>query len=170
MFLKEIFQDWSANRGNAKGRYVLASFRVASLLEKNPILKVFFFPLYLHHKIWVSWVMGVELQSKVVLGRGCRLYHGQGLVINSKTIIGQNCILRHSVTIGNKIEKNGMESASPIIGDNCEIGAHSAILGPVVIGDNVTIGALSLVISDIPTNAVALGIPAQVKRLKTELH
>ena len=157
-----LFQDWRGNRNNLKGRYVLVSFRLASFLEKHTILKIILFPFYLHYKIWIGWVMGIELQSKVELGENCRLYHGQGLVVNSKVKIGKNCILRHNVTIGNKIKSNGEETDCPEIGNGCEIGAHSCIIGDIKIGNNVIVSSFTLVNKDVPNNVVIGGIPFKI--------
>jgi len=44
------------------------------------------------------------------------------------------------------------------------VGAGAAILGPVTIGDDARIGALSVVVDDVPSNALAVGIPAKVKK------
>lgn len=48
------------------------------------------------------------------------------------------------------------------IGNNVFIGAGSIVLPGVTIGDNVVIGAGSVVTSDIPSNSVAVGNPANV--------
>lgn len=48
------------------------------------------------------------------------------------------------------------------IGNKVFIGASSIILPGVTIGDNVVIGAGSVVSKDIPSNSVAVGIPAHV--------
>jgi serine O-acetyltransferase len=37
------------------------------------------------------------------------------------------------------------------------------VLGPITIGDNVVIGANAVVLSDVPSNSVAVGVPAVVK-------
>lgn len=49
-----------------------------------------------------------------------------------------------------------------VIGNHVFIGAKSLILPNVVIGDNVIIGAGSVVTKNIPSNSVAVGIPAKV--------
>lgn len=162
MILKFILQDWKANRKNAKSRYIMVSYRIAYLLEKNRLLKFILFPLYLHHKVWIGWIIGIEIQSTAVIGENCIIYHGQSLVINNHAVIGKNCILRHGVTIGNKIDKNGNLTASPIIGDNCEFGAYSAVIGPVKIGDNVKIGIHTLVNKNINDNSIAVGNPFKI--------
>lgn len=48
------------------------------------------------------------------------------------------------------------------IGNNVFIGEEAMIMYGVTIGDNVVIGAKSLVTRDIPSNSVAVGIPAKV--------
>jgi len=48
------------------------------------------------------------------------------------------------------------------IGDNVFIGSHTIFLPGVEIGDNVIIGAGSIVSKNIPSNSVAVGVPARV--------
>ena len=84
-----IFQDWSANGGNAKGRVVMLLFRIAHLLRCGPAwlrpLALLYGPFY---RVGVEWLMGIELPWKTVVGEGLRLDHGVGLVINDHAIIG----------------------------------------------------------------------------------
>lgn len=48
-----------------------------------------------------------------------------------------------------------------VIEDNCVIGQNAIIFGGVRIGKNSIIGAGSVVISDIPPNTIAMGVPAR---------
>lgn len=48
------------------------------------------------------------------------------------------------------------------VGDNVHIGANAVIMPGVTIGDNVIVGVGSIVTKDIPSNSVAVGIPARV--------
>lgn len=48
------------------------------------------------------------------------------------------------------------------IGNNVFIGEDAMIMYGVTIGDNVVIGARSVVTKDIPSNSVAVGVPAKV--------
>lgn len=65
------------------------------------------------------------------------------------------------VTIG--LKKNLGEY--PTIGDNVQIGAGAKILGKITIGDNVRIGANAVVLTDVPSNCIAVGIPAKIKKI-----
>lgn len=51
---------------------------------------------------------------------------------------------------------------SIIIEDNCVIGQNSILMPNIRIGRNSIVGAGSIVISNIPPNSVAMGVPARV--------
>lgn len=158
-----VFQDWKRNSGNFKGRFVLAQYRLAHILSSQILLKIIFFWYLLYYRIFIIWILGIELPSNLRIGAGLQLFHGQSLVINSGTIIGKNCVLRHSTTIGNKSVCDGLGNC-PVIGNNVDIGASTCIIGNVTIGDNVIIGSGSIVTKDIPSNCVVVGNPARIIR------
>lgn len=157
-----IFQDWKANQGNTKGRIILCLFRIASLIRSNIILCVLFFLYLVFYRVFVEWILGIELHWNVKAGKGLRLDHGQASVINGGCIIGENCTIRHCTTIGNKKLIDGTYSASPKLGNNVDIGTNVCIIGDISIGDNVTIGAGSIVTKSLPSNCVAVGNPARI--------
>lgn len=74
-------------------------------------------------------------------------------------MIGKHCTIFQQVTI-----TEGDDKTSATIGDNCYIGAGAKILGNVKIGDNVKIGANAVVVTDIPSNCTAVGVPARIIR------
>lgn len=89
--------------------------------------------------------------------RGVYFCHkGFGIVINPNAQIGEGTVIQHRVTIGE------IDGCSPIIGRNCYIGAGAIIIGGITIGDNVKIGAGAVVVTDIPANTTAVGVPAKV--------
>ncbi|OPZ70373.1 MAG: Galactoside O-acetyltransferase [bacterium ADurb.Bin478] len=49
-----------------------------------------------------------------------------------------------------------------VIGDNCVISQNVILLPNIHIGANTIIGAGSVVVSDIPANSIAMGVPARV--------
>ena len=55
-----------------------------------------------------------------------------------------------------------MNTGAPTPGGSKDVGAGTKILGPVKIGYNTVIGANAVVLTDVPANAVAVGIPAGV--------
>jgi serine O-acetyltransferase len=48
------------------------------------------------------------------------------------------------------------------VGHRVDIGAGAKLLGPIRIGDDVAIGANAVVITDIPSNSIAVGVPARI--------
>lgn len=107
---------------------------------------------------FIETLTGISLPKGAIIGGGLKIWHFGNIFINSDSVIGKNCTLRQGVTIGNRYE-NG---PSPVIGDNVEVGAYAQILGGIKVGNNVKIGAMSVVLSDIPDNATAVGIPAKI--------
>jgi serine O-acetyltransferase len=87
--------------------------------------------------------------------------HSCGTFVNAKQI-GSNFQVWQHVTIGNKYSGEDV----PTIGNNVKICSGACVLGPIQIGNNVTIGANAVVLSDIPDNCIAVGVPAVVKREK----
>lgn len=57
-----------------------------------------------------------------------------------------------------------------IIGNNVHIGIDTIIMPNVIIGDNVIIGAGAVVTRSIPSNSVAVGIPAKVIKTINEYY
>ena len=88
----------------------------------------------------------------------------------ARVTIGDDCFIGPNVSIytachsTDPMERNSrQEWALPVsIGHNVWIGGSVTILPGVTIGNNVTIGAGSVVVSDIPSNTVAVGNPCRV--------
>ena len=78
----------------------------------------------------------------------------------SDVVIGDNCVLRHCTTIGNK--GIGLESKSPVIGNNCDIGSNVVIIGDVNLGDNASVGAGSVIVKSVPSNSIVVGNPGRI--------
>ena len=157
-----VFQDWRANRGNIKAQFVLALFRLATLIRSNKLLIILFFWYLIFYRFFVEWVLGIELPWSLKAGKGLVVDHGQALVVNGESRLGKNVHLRHSTTIGSKQLATGGHSACPRIGNNVDIGAQVCIIGNIEIGNNVIIGVGSIVVKSIPANCVVVGNPARI--------
>lgn len=103
-----------------------------------------------------------DISCKAKIGRYFHVMHGQDIVIGSDVVIGENCKIFNSVTFGNKDTEDPSGNAQPTVGNNCVIGTGAKLLGGILIGDNVRIGANAVVLNDVPSNAVAVGVPARV--------
>lgn len=103
---------------------------------------------------------GIEIHPGAVIGRGCFIDHGNGIVIGETAVIGDNVTLYHDVTLGGTGKEKGKRH--PSLQDNVMVGAGSRILGAITIGQNAKIGAGSVVLRDIPENCTAVGNPARI--------
>lgn len=93
----------------------------------------------------------IQARNGIAIGRNVRVGPGVGIVSASHELEDYD---KHKQT-------------SPIeIGDNVWLGMSCVILPGVKIGNNVAIGAGSVVVSDIPSNSIAVGNPCKVIKEK----
>lgn len=110
---------------------------------------------------------GIEIHPGATIGRRVVIDHGMGVVIGETAVVGDDCLIYHGVTLGGKTAMARDEAVGrrhPVLGNRVAVGTGAAILGPVTIGDDAIIGALSVVLNDVPAGALAVGIPAVVKK------
>lgn len=111
--------------------------------------------------------MGGVIPYQADIGEGTVLgYQALGIVIHKRCVIGKNCHISQNVTMGGT---SGIYEV-PVLGDNVNVGAGANIIGPVHIGDNAIIGAGAVVVSDIPENAIAVGVPAKVIKMLNKME
>lgn len=103
---------------------------------------------------------GIELPYSVLLGRRVVIEHQGAIVVHGNSVIGDGCTIRQGVTLGNRRPEE--HDLAPTLGKGVSVGAGAKILGPVTIGDHATIGANAVVLCDIPSRSVAVGVPAKV--------
>ena len=103
---------------------------------------------------------GIEIHPGAKIGRGLFIDHGSGVVIGETAEIGDNCTLYQGVTLGGTGKDVGKRH--PTLGNNVMVGAGAKILGPFKVGDNAKIAANAVVLSEVPADSTAVGIPARV--------
>ena len=109
----------------------------------------------------VRAVTGVEIHPGAQLGRRLFIDHGMGVVIGETAVVGDDVLLFHGVTLGGRSMSRGKRH--PTLGDNVTVGAGAKVLGPVEIGSGAQIGANAVVITDVPADYIAVGIPAKIR-------
>lgn len=130
--------------------------------------------LYIKEKyFWARWISqrvakktGIEIHPGAVIGKGCFIDHGNGIVIGETAVLGDNVTLYQGVTLGGTGKQRGKRH--PSLKNNVMVGAGTRILGAVTIGENSKIGAGSVVLEDIPDNCTVVGIPGKVVRNHNE--
>jgi serine O-acetyltransferase len=106
---------------------------------------------------------GIEIHPGATIGKGLFIDHGMGVVIGETTIIGDNCTIYQNVTLGGTGKDSGKRH--PTLGNNVLVGSGAKVLGPFKVGDNARIAAGAVVLSEIPPNSTAVGVPARVVKV-----
>ena len=106
---------------------------------------------------------GIEIHPGATIGKRFFIDHGMGVVIGETTIIGDNCTIYQNVTLGGTGKETGKRH--PTLGNNVLVGSGAKVLGPFKVGDNARIAAGAVVLSEVPPNATAVGVPARVVKV-----
>ena len=115
----------------------------------------------------------VEIQKGVVIGKRCRIQ--SHAFVCELVFIGDDCVISHGVkfindpySIGGPAHGNTNLWKETHVGNNVSIGTNSTIL-PVSICNNVVVGAGSVVTRDVPDGGIAIGTPAIVTKMRSDL-
>lgn len=160
---ENLREDWRTydRMVTRQGLWVMAVYRFGRwrFTIRWRWLRMPFSFLYKIFQVIAQILTGIELPCEVTLGRRFRIEHFGGIIISGDAVFGDDCIIRNGVTVG---LKNTGHRGSPTMGDRVDIGAGAKILGPIHIGNDVSIGANAVVLTDVPSNCLAVGIPARV--------
>ena len=115
---------------------------------------------------WSRFWTGIEIHPGAKIGRRLVIDHGSGIVIGETAEIGDDCLLYQGVTLGGTGKDQGKRH--PTLGNNVMVSAGAKVLGPFKVGDNSRIAANAVVLSEIPPEATAVGVPARVVRIAGE--
>lgn len=109
---------------------------------------------------------GIIVGEGVFVNYDCVMLDGACIRIGRNTLIGPNCQLYTPQHPMNHVERREpKETAYPItIGEDCWLGGSVVVCPGVTIGDRCIIAAGSVVTHDIPSDSLAAGVPATVKR------
>lgn len=129
-------------------------------IEENPIIE---------HDVWITRTHGLE--GKIKIGNNVTLAKNVFIDYSGNVIIEDGVLLASGV----KIESHYMDIDAYLAGKNINIpssvlirekafiGTNAIILPPCkYIGKNSRIGAGAVVVSDVPDNAVVVGVPAKI--------
>jgi sugar O-acyltransferase (sialic acid O-acetyltransferase NeuD family) len=101
------------------------------------------------------------------IGKGVMIFQNTSISVNVKigdfVTINVNSSISHDTIIENyaNINPKVAVAGNVKIGESSFIGMGSSVIQGVTIGSFTTLGAGSIVVKDIPSNVLALGVPAQ---------
>ena len=143
------------------GVHAIIFHRVSHWLYRHKL----FFLARLNSQI-ARHLTGIEIHPGAQIGRRFVIDHGLGIVIGETTEIGDDCLIYHGVTLGGTGKDHGKRH--PTLGNNVMVSAGAKVLGPFKVGDGARIAANAVVLSEIPPQATAVGVPARVVRIAGE--
>jgi serine O-acetyltransferase len=99
---------------------------------------------------FAKFVTHADISPRAAIGPGLYLYHGLGTVIGKGSTVGRHALICQNVTLGGGAR----------VGDDVKLWAGAKVIGQVTVGDRSEIGANGVVVGDVPSDVVAVGVPA----------
>ncbi len=143
------------------GLHAVVAHRYAHFFYKH---KIFFLARIISQT--ARLFTGIEIHPGAKIGKGLFIDHGMGIVIGETAEIGDNCTLYQNVTLGGTGKDKGKRH--PTIGNNVLIGCGAKVLGPFTVGDNSKIAANAVVLTEVPENSTAVGVPARIVKINNK--
>lgn len=112
---------------------------------------------------WSRFWTGIEIHPGATIGRRFVVDHGMGIVIGETAEIGDDVLLYQGVTLGGTGKDKGKRH--PTVGNNVMIGSGAKVLGPFKVCDGARIASNAVVLSEVPEDATAVGVPARIVRV-----
>lgn len=109
------------------------------------------------------WLTSVEIRPSAELGKNISMPHPNGIIIGEYVRVGNSVVILQQVTLGAlRIKEQYTNEDVPCIEDGVMLCAGSKVLGGVKVGCNSVVAANAVVLTSIPPNATAVGVPAKV--------
>jgi len=101
---------------------------------------------------------GLQVMPGAIVHNDVRI--GEQCIINTRALVEHDCVLENGVEVG----PGAVLCGRVRVGENSWIGAGATVRPRVTVGPNTIIGAGAVVVTDIPGNSIAVGVPARVTR------
>jgi len=152
----EYLKKWNVKYFVATGDNLIRRMHIEKIIKatnKYPINCI-------HSSAVVSYPIGYGnlILANAVINVDAKI--GNGTIINSNATVEHDCVIEDYAQISPGATVCGYSKVK----QNTFVGANSTIIPEVTIGENTLIAAGSTVISDIPSNVMAAGSPAEIKK------
>jgi serine O-acetyltransferase len=130
--------------------------------------------LFFNSKLFLIRQLGYYYKARLVtkrscdisynahIGSGLKMPHPIGIVIGEGVVIRNDVMIFQQVTLGSHGKKESASMEYPIVESGVKIFTGAKIIGGITIGANAIIGANSVVNINVPSDAVAVGIPCRI--------
>jgi serine O-acetyltransferase len=138
---------------------VLLNYRIGKYLFKSQ--NFIFRHIGLYYKTRLIIKRHCDISYNASIGKNLRMPHPVGIVIGEGVVIKDDVVIFQQVTLGSD-GKNKAHKIYPVIENGVKIYAGAKIIGGVKIGKKAVIGANSVVNINVPSKAIAVGIPCRI--------
>ncbi|WP_089155512.1 serine O-acetyltransferase [Micromonospora sp. NBS 11-29] len=145
------------------GTWAVILFRVAAACHRTG-LRPFSRMLYFLNVV----MFGADLAPGARVGPGLCLPHPVGTGWGSGLTVGEGVIMTGAVRFGTAAAQDESRMGQPTVGDHVVLLDGAKAMGPVVIGDRAVVAANALVLHDVPPDAIVVGQPARVVKMRHE--
>ena len=105
-----------------------------------------------------------DIEYNLCIPGSTRFMHkGLGVVISHSVMLGEHVLIYQNVTLGGR---GNTHPGTPVIGNDVVLFTGCCVFGDVKIGDGAIVGANAVVVDDVPSGAVVVGVPAVVVKSK----
>lgn len=112
---------------------------------------------------FARFLTGIEIHPGAKIGRGVLIDHGSGTVIGETAEVGDGCTIYQGVTLGGTGKDKGKRH--PTLEENVLVGCGAKILGPFTVKSGSKVAANAVVLSPMPENSTAVGVPARIVKV-----
>ena len=171
---QDLRDDWRWHRTVEGGRsfwrplrepgfWVVAVYRFGHWANRLriPIVGQVMRALYTLCRVCAFCLTGADLRPGATIGKRFTIHTFPGIVVVNGVTIGDDCTINTGVCV--VWRANNRCEGVATIGNNVRLGVGAKILGQVTIGDRVIVGANAVVLHDIPSDSIAVGLPAVAK-------
>ena len=109
---------------------------------------------------------GVFISVDADVPSSTRLPHPIGIVIGKGVRLGEGVVIYQNVTLGGRNRGDGRRGQYPVVGDGTVVFAGAVLIGGIEVGSGSVVGANAVVLSDVPSNSVAAGVPARIRAVR----
>lgn len=145
------------------GTWAVLLFRLASFCHRSH-LRPFSRMLYFLNVV----LYGADLAPGAQVGPGLSIPHPVGCGWGSGLTVGRNVIMTGAARFGTAAAQDEARMGQPTIGDDVILLDGAKAMGPVKIGDRAVVAANALVLHDVPPDAIVVGQPARVVKMRHE--
>lgn len=114
-----------------------------------------------------SFGQNVNVSNNVIIGDGCKVQNNvsiyEGVEFEDYVFCGPSCVFTNDLTPRAKYPKGRVGYKKTVVKEGASIGANATVVCGHVIGKWTMIAAGAVVVSDVPNNALMMGVPARFR-------